>query len=252
MLPNELSEGLCSLKPNQPRLALVAKMRFDVEGNRLSCEMYEGLIESKRRATYTEVTAELDKKDPFFKSHHELFKILQKARNDRGSIDFDLPEAEVLVDSKTGEPIDIFNRPRLDAHRLIEEFMIAANEAATSWVEEKNVPFIFRVHEGPSLEALGRFQELANTAGFPTQIRFSKELSHDLSQLIRKLEGHPAKGILNTALLRSMRQAVYSNLNEGRGKVLRMGAYSQDVMDKLSWMEPISLEQTISKTLQQK
>ncbi len=216
MLPGALSEGLCSLKPKVPRLALVAEMIFDKEGNRISTVMHEAVIESKRRATYTEISNEIDDwrnnraSDPKWElaPHVALYLILKKARHFRGSLDFDLPEAEVWVD-KEGNPTKIFRRPRLDAHRLIEEFMIAANEGATDWAVKNGLPFLFRVHEEPSNQALQQFQELARTAGVSVAIG-SSNLPEVLSDLIRRLDGHPAQTTLNLALLRSMRQAIYS------------------------------------------
>ena len=215
MLPRALSENLCSLKPNEPRLAMVSKIEFDAKGKRGKVTVMNALIESRRRATYTEIQAEWEanKKNPEweFAKHFDLYAILRKARHDRGSIDFDLPEAEVVV-KPTGEPVSIKNRPRVDAHRLIEEFMIGANEAVTDWVMKQGWPFIYRVHDEPSMKALVKFADLAATAG----VHFSLEtenLSETLADLVGRLEGNPAQHMLNMALLRSMRQAVYSALH---------------------------------------
>src|SRR6185437_11004623 len=134
MLPRALSENLCSLRPNEPRLAMVAKMTFDRHGKGLETELMEAVIESRRRATYNQIQSEMESNRGNssweYAPHFELYDLLRKKRKDRGSIDFDLPEAEVLVQA-TGEVISIKQRPRLEAHRLIEEFMIAANEAVT-------------------------------------------------------------------------------------------------------------------------
>ncbi|MBC7691923.1 MAG: ribonuclease R [Methylotenera sp.] len=212
MLPRALSENLCSLRPNEPRLAMVAKMEMDLTGKRTKIQVMEALIESRRRATYTEIQKEWETNqgntDWEYAPHFQLYRLLRKLRNDRGSIDFDLPESEVVVEP-TGEPVSITRRDRVDAHRLIEEFMIAANEAVTSWTMEQGWPFIYRVHDEPAERSLLKFQELVSHAGINFNVE-SQNLSQALNELVKKLEGHPAQTLLNTALLRSMKQAVYS------------------------------------------
>lgn len=214
MLPRALSEHLCSLKPRETRLAFVAKMHFDKQGTRTHTELMEGAIESKRRATYNEIAAEFESqgKDPKWEyaAHFELYRLIRKSRTERGSIDFDLPEAEVVVDAE-GEPIRIENRDRLDSHRLIEEFMIAANEAVTEWALERKWPFIYRVHEEPKEEAIDKFQRLASNAGIRIKLSGGqRNLNLILADLVRRIDGHAAQTLLNMQLLRSMRQAVYS------------------------------------------
>jgi ribonuclease R len=214
MLPRALSENLCSLKPLEARLAFVSKMEFDGEGTRIRTELMEAVIESKRRATYNQIAEEFEKqgKDSSWEyaPHFELYRLIRKSRADRGSIDFDLPEAEVVVDS-TGEPIRIENRDRLDSHRLIEEFMIAANEAVTEWALERKWPFIYRVHEEPSEESIDKFQRLAANAGIRLKLSGGqRNLNRLLADLVRRIDGHAAQTLLNMQLLRSMRQAVYS------------------------------------------
>lgn len=213
MLPRALSENLCSLKPDEPRLSMVAKMLYDRHGNRTSTEVYEAVIQSKRRATYNEIQAEWEAhgKNPQweFQPHFELYRLIRKMRSDRGSIDFDLPEAELKVEP-TGEVISIKQRARVDSHRLIEEFMIGANEAVTEWIMELGWPFVFRVHEEPAMASLLKFQKLAATVG----IVFNLEEGNSpkvMADLVRRLEGHPAQDLLNMALLRSLKQAIYSS-----------------------------------------
>jgi ribonuclease R len=216
MLPRALSESLCSLRPEEPRLALVAKMRFDREGKRLDTELMEAVIESKRRATYTQIQAEYEEhgKDRGWEyaPHFELYKIVRKTRNDRGSIDFDLPEAELVV-KPTGEVVSIKERARVDAHRLIEEFMVAANEAVTDWMMQKGWPFVYRIHDEPSEEALEKFRKLAATVGIPLRIQGGADSPKILADVVKRLEGHPAQALLNDALLRSMRRAIYSSVH---------------------------------------
>ena len=215
MLPRALSENLCSLKPNEPRLAMTAKIEFDFRGNKLSTKLFDSIIQSQRRATYNEIQAEWEankkNKQWEFEAHFDLYKLLKQFRSSRGSIDFDLPEAELIV-KPTGEPVSIKQRPRLDAHRLIEEFMIAANEAVTEWIMERDWPFVFRIHEEPAEQSMINFQKIAATVGVKFTVT-GKNLSRNLAELVKKLEGHPAASLLNTSLLRSMKQAVYSSVH---------------------------------------
>jgi len=212
MLPRALSENLCSLKPDQPRLAFAVKIAFDRNGVPSTTELFESVIQSRRRATYTEIFAEWEQNRRNsaweFAPHFSLFLALRKTRLERGSIDFDLPEPELRV-TADGEVLSIAQRPRNDAHRLIEEFMIAANEAVTRWIMERNWPFVYRVHDDPSPESLEGFRSLAATVG----VRFSsKEASSQkfMAEVIRRLDGHPAQALLNMSFLRSLKQAVYS------------------------------------------
>jgi ribonuclease R len=215
MLPRALSENLCSLKPNVPRLSLAARMEYDRNGQRTKTEILDAVIESRRRATYTEIQAEWTENQGNSKweyaPHAELYALIRKARSARGSIDFDLPEAEVRV-KRTGEVEFIRHRERNDAHRLIEEFMISANEAVTEWMMERSWPFVYRIHEEPSAESLMKFRALAATVGVHLKLEPGAP-PKILSDLVRRLEGHPAQTLLNTALLRSMRQAVYSSVH---------------------------------------
>jgi ribonuclease R len=212
MLPRALSENLCSLKPNEPRLSMVARMEYDRNGSRLHTELMEAVIESHRRATYNQIQEEWEanrkNKDWEFEAHFGLYAKIREARALRGSIDFDLPEAELKV-SPDGEVISILQRARLDAHRLIEEFMIAANEAVTEWMMERSRPFVYRIHDLPANDALERFQMLAASVGVKVSLEAAAS-PKVMADLVRRLEGHPAQALLNTALLRSMKQAVYS------------------------------------------
>lgn len=213
MLPRELSEQLCSLKPHEPRLAMVAKIELDRNGKKLSTEVSNAVIESRRRATYTEIQAEWEKNGKNqgweYESHFALFQILKEVRRKRGSIDFDLPEPDMVV-KPDGEVVSIRQRARLDVHRLIEEFMIAANEAVTEWMMMRAWPFVYRTHEEPSEKSLKKFQKLAATVGIRFSVENAAESPLVLADLVRRLEGHTAQALLNMALLRSMKQAIYS------------------------------------------
>ena len=213
MLPGALSENLCSLRPNEPRLALVSRIEMSHTGKRLKTDVLEAVIESKRRATYDQIQEEweVERENPnwIYRPHFELYAALKKARSARGSIDFEFPEAEISLEPNCGvKSIEI--RPRKDSHRLIEEFMIAANEAVTDWMMARKWPFVYRIHEEPSVQSLENFQALAATVGF--QVSLEKARSPKvLADLVRKLEGHAAQTLLSMSLLRSMKQAVYSS-----------------------------------------
>jgi ribonuclease R len=208
MLPRALSEELCSLKPNVPRLSLACSIDYTRDGEKGEVRLYDAIIESRRRATYTEIEAE--KTEERHRDMFDLYRILKKARHERGSIDFDFPESEILLDEKTGEPHDIVVRERNDAHRLIEEFMIAANESVTEWMLERKLPFVYRIHEEPSMEAIEKFRKLAKNMGVGIAAKGGIPRPKVLAEFVRTLRDHPAEPVLATALLRSMRQAIYS------------------------------------------
>lgn len=223
MLPRELSENLCSLRPNEPRLAMGCTIDFDREGQPGDIDVFNCLIQSRRRATYTEIYAESQRQatktgyDPQweFTPHFELYRSLRKARMARGSIDFDLPEAELVV-APTGEVQSIKLRERNDAHMLIEEFMIAANEAVTRWALEKQLPFVYRVHELPSAEAIQRFFALCRNFNVQVPAPKGGEAMADLNpkafqQLLKEIAKSPAAELLNLGFLRSMKQARYTS-----------------------------------------
>ena len=218
MLPSELSENLCSLRPNEDRLALICEVAYKASGEKKSVKVYNGVIRSKRRATYEEIQKEYDENQKNnswpFHAHFELFDILKKKRDERGSIEFDLPEAYVNVDAK-GEPTEIETYVRKESHRLIEEFMIAANESVTEWAIEKKLPFIYRIHEIPSQESIEKFEELARSVGLNLNLKQAAQNPKKLAKLIVDLEDHPATLLLNMMLLRSMKQAIYSEVHEG-------------------------------------
>jgi ribonuclease R len=208
MLPRALSEELCSLKPHVPRLSMACSIDYTKEGVKGDVKLYDAIIESRRRSTYTEIEAE--KAEPRHKEMFELYRILKKARHERGSIDFDFPESEIILDEKSGEPSDIVVRERNDAHRLIEEFMIAANESVTEWMIERKLPFVYRIHEEPSMEAIEKFRKLAKNMGVAIASKGGIPRPKVLAEFVRTLKDHPAEPVLAVALLRSMRQAIYS------------------------------------------
>lgn len=211
MLPGALSENLCSLRPNEERLALTAKMTFDFSGKLKNTELMSSVIRSRARLTYTEV--ENNWNDPRFASHVELYEILNRVRMQRGALDFQFPEAKAKVDEK-GEPISIEAQPRLKSHRLIEEFMLAANESVTQWVNNKKSPFIYRIHEQPSELKLQQFAKQSKAFGAPVDSRSMKH-PKSISKYLESIRGIPGSEFLESLLLRSLRQARYSAVNEG-------------------------------------
>ncbi|HEY6006332.1 MAG TPA: ribonuclease R, partial [Anaeromyxobacter sp.] len=220
MLPERLSNGICSLNPAVDRLCMVADLVVDGKGETKSAEVYEGVMRSAARCTYTEVARVLDGEKvpdrerfrPEFELMAELQAKLTAMRRRRGAIDFDLPEAKVVLDGE-GRVATIEKRPRNRAHRIVEEFMLAANEAVARWFGARELPTIYRVHGLPDEEKLAAFLELARAHGFE-----APEVPSDpraLNGLLENLKGHAQQRALNQLLLRAMMQAVYSPENIG-------------------------------------
>jgi len=220
MLPERLSNGICSLMPDVERLCMVADMTIGRGGEPLGVEVYQAVMRSAARCTYTEVAQVLDGQPvahrerfrPQFQLMGELQEQLTAMRRRRGAIDFDLPEAKILVD-EAGNVSGIEKRPRNRAHRVVEEFMLAANEAVALWFSSRELPTIYRIHGTPDEEKLRGFLELAEAHGFAVPEGALDPRA--LDDLLKRLEGHPQQRALNTLLLRSMMQAVYSPEDEG-------------------------------------
>ncbi|MCX7793685.1 MAG: ribonuclease R [Thermodesulfovibrionales bacterium] len=220
MLPRELSEDLCSLKPGVERAAFTVEILFSKNGERLNVNFYPSVIKSSSRLTYTSVKKILIDKEPsertkytFLLPHlevmEELARILREKRIERGSLDFDLPEPEVILDIQ-GRPENIIKAERTFAHMIIEEFMIAANEAVAEYLESLCVPSIYRIHEKP--DPL-KMQELAKILKNLTGRKLIK--TSQLSSLIKEMKGSPHEELVNYILLRSLKQARYSPENAG-------------------------------------
>lgn len=220
MLPKELSEDLCSLKPEVERATITVEMLFNERGERLNVNFYPSLIRSRARLTYTSVKKILIDKEPSERERYntlladlelmeELARLLREKRIDRGSLDFDLPEPEVILDIQ-GRPENIIKAERTFAHMIIEEFMIAANEAVAEYLEGLGVATIYRIHEKPDplkMEELSRI--LKNLTG-KRLIKPSQ-----FSSLIKEMKGSPQEELINYTLLRSLKQARYSSENVG-------------------------------------
>lgn len=222
MLPKELSEDLCSLKPKVDRFAFTVEMDFDRYGKRLDARFYPSVIKSDERMTYTSVRkilidedkAEREKYDYLLKDFElmgELCGVLRSARLERGSLDFDLPEPEILLDLQ-GSPEAIIRAERNFAHMLIEEFMIAANEAVAEHIEKLGLPCIYRIHEEPDPMKLEDIFKVVKHLG-----RFGKKTFKpgDFSSLLRAIKGRPEEEVINYIVLRSLKQARYSTINVG-------------------------------------
>jgi ribonuclease R len=224
MLPERLSNGICSLNPGEDRLAFTVALELSREGRVLAHDFLETVIHSDARLTYTQVARALEAADPaalpdvpglleMLGHARDLALAVRGQRSRRGSIDFDLPEEEILLDLQ-GNLREIARRERNIAHRIIEEFMIAANEAVAGYFAWLKVPGLYRVHEPPDGEKLAAFAEFA--AGFGHKLRLPHEPTpRFLADFIETLRGRPEERVLNEVLLRSMKQAVYAMENIG-------------------------------------
>lgn len=221
MLPEILSNELCSLKPKVPRLALVAEIQFDFAGVPKESRFYEAVIESKSRVTYGEAQEIIDGGDPGKHKHvakdilraADLAKILMAKRFQEGSLDLEIPETQLLIDAG-GNPIDVISSERLFAHRLIEEMMLAANVAVAKFLADQEIPAIYRIHEPPNPEAIALLERYLRTFGGRVQLGQGK-LQKRLTKALQEFEGRPEAQVLNILALRSMSQAKYSANNVG-------------------------------------
>lgn len=219
MLPHKLSNGICSLNPGVDRLTLSCKMIIDRGGKVIEHEIFESVIRSKERMTYMDVYKIIDEKDeeliekyepivPMINHMAELADILKNKRIDRGAIDFDFKESKILVDDK-GWPTDVVIMERTVSERLIEEFMLAANETIAEHFHWLQVPFIYRIHEDPKAEKLQRFFEFLTNFGIVVKGTGNKVHPRALQEIVESIEGLPEEAVISTMLLRSMQQAKY-------------------------------------------
>jgi ribonuclease R len=254
MLPQELSTNICSLRPGEDRLVLSCILQLDAEARIESYEIVEGVIRSAARMTYTEVHAIIEGKPetrarnpeltPHFERMRRLAGLMNKRREERGSIDFDLPEPVIEFDEH-GQMRGVARAERTWANRLIEEFMLAANECVATWIEDLGVPSLYRIHERPEPRRVVQFEELAAGFGYSLglgalpvkriQTRGERRDSHGrgrnprqhevpedipvtprmYQKLAKRIEGKPEERILSYLMLRSLKQARYSEINEG-------------------------------------
>lgn len=225
MIPQRLSNGICSLNPQVPRLTMSCEMEIDSTGKILSHEIFQSIIQTSERMTYSAVNAILEEEDsesieryhdlvPMFRLMKELHQILEAHRNHRGAINFEDREAKILVDSE-GHPMDIELRERGVGERLIESFMLAANETVAEHFNRQKLPFIYRIHEQPKEEKMQRFFDFAAALGILVKGTKNTITPKDLQKVIQEVEAKPEAAVINTMLLRSMQQARYSEDNYG-------------------------------------
>lgn len=219
MLPRKLSNGICSLNPNVERLSMTCEMEITPEGDVVNHKIYPSVIESDARMTYNDVNKILESKDektmaryeklvPMFEMMGELHKILLKKRKQRGAIEFSDKEAQIIVD-ETGHPIDIKLRTRGTSERMIESFMLAANETVAEHYYKAHVPFLYRIHETPDSERMLTFFEFLSVFGHVVK-GSTKDLKPKMLQsVLKKIAGTPEEAMISVMMLRSMRQAKY-------------------------------------------
>lgn len=222
MLPPRLSNGLCSLNPNTPRLALTAAMTVDYNGDVVDGDLYESIIESDARTSYTEVYGVLFEQKylerysdfiPMFETMKELKDILSAKRERRGALDFNFPETHVDLDEE-GKPLSVYAYPINYANGIIEEFMILCNEFVASRFYAEKYPFVYRVHEDPDPIKIADFMHVAKLFGAVSGTK-GKPTPRMLSSLMKQIEDEPYAPALSQILLRSLAKARYSEENLG-------------------------------------
>jgi len=222
MLPPTLSENICSLRPGEKRMTFTVEMLFDRHGNIMDDRFYPSMIISNERMTYTSVKkiiidqdiTERTKYDHLlgdFELMAELAGLIRSKRFERGSLDFDLPEPEVVLDLE-GQPESIIKAERNFAHMIIEEFMIAANEAVARYIESRGITSLYRIHEDPDEY---KMTDILNVLRNVADIRKIRLTSKDLPSVLEKIKGHPSEEVVNYIILRSLKQARYSVYNVG-------------------------------------
>jgi ribonuclease R len=224
MFPPELSNEICCLHPRSDRLTLTVELKYDANGEGRGVRFYPSVIRSNERLTYTFVKkilmdedAELRKRFrpilPSLELMADLSQELRQRRMEKGAIDFDLPEPEVILNFQ-GETEDIIRAERNLSHQMIEEFMIAANEAVAHFMEENGSPFIYRIHEPPKQEAVDEFRRFISHLGYKMR-KDSDRSPKDLQKVLFEAKGRPEEKVVNNILLRSMKWAKYSAQNQG-------------------------------------
>lgn len=237
MLPEKLSNGLCSLNPHLPRLALVAEMVLDTHGNVTDSSFYEAVFMSHHRLIYGEVEDMINGfenpkyKDviPELKLMENIARILMKKRFQEGSLDLEIPEAQLLIDA-SGVPTDVIRGDRLFAHRLIEELMLLANVSVARFIVKSGRPCLYRIHEEPFADSLKALEIMAHNWGL--RLRLSSEskgrgtVQKSLMKMLEFVKGKPEENILSILILRSMKQAQYSPQSDVGHFGLAFGDYT--------------------------
>lgn len=220
MLPKQISNGICSLNPKEIRLTLSVLMEIDKSGNVKNHEILESVIESKERLIYDDISDLLEKDDEEIKDRYihiyedlkhmeELCYVLNKKRERRGSLDFDFPEAKIILD-EDGKAVDIKKEERRITNRIIEEFMLVCNETIAEDMYWTQVPLIYRVHEDPDAERINEFNKFIHNFGY--SLKGTQEIHpKELENLMVQIKGKKEEGLINTLLLRSLKKAKYSS-----------------------------------------
>lgn len=225
MIPHKLSNGICSLNQGVDRLALSCMMDINEKGEIVKHKICESVINVTRRMSYTSVHKIIEEKDeaerkeyeeliPMFELMYELADILQARREKRGSIDFDFPEAKIILDEK-GKPIDVKEYERTQANRIIEEFMLAANQTVAEEYFWNELPFVYRTHETPDMEKIQNLALLIENFGYTLKIKEDEIHPKEVQKLMRSIAGKPEEGLIGRLALRSMKQARYTTECEG-------------------------------------
>ncbi len=225
MFPAELATGLCSLNPRVDRLVQSCLMEIDRRGQVVRYELHDGVIHSNERMTYTEVNAILTDRDaetrgryatlvPLFEQMRDLFEILNRRRHRRGSIDFDLKEPEIILDDQ-GMVEQIVALERNVAHRIIEEFMLVANETVAQHLDDNNVPSLFRIHEDPDPLKVEEFEQFVTTLGYSLAAPKGAVKPQHFQKLVERMRGTPQEKPIAFLMLRTMQKARYDPSNLG-------------------------------------
>lgn len=220
MLPEELSNGICSLNPNENRLALSLKMRINKLGKVVDYKIYKSIIKSNYRLVYDDVNDYLDNKDKVYDDEilieklelfDNLYKILKNKREKRGSIDFNFTESQIDVNEK-GDVLNISIFERGSANKMIEEFMLVSNETIASLFAYMDFPSLYRIHEKPKDEKVESFKNILNTLGYNIK---GKELHpKDFQEILKEVSGKDDESLVNMLMLRTMRKAKYANYRD--------------------------------------
>ena len=225
MLPRELSNGICSLNPKEDRLAFSVSMEIDRKGTVVNHRIEESVIRTSERMVYEDVTKILEENDPElverysdlvedFRDMETLSRILREKRMRRGSIDFDLDEAKIILDIQ-GKPIEVKPYERGVSNKIIEEFMLVCNETVAEYMTWNEVPFLYRIHEDPTVEKLLEFNEFIHNFGYHLKGVGGEIHPKSLQNLLEKIRGTREEDIISTVMLRSLQKARYSSENAG-------------------------------------
>ena len=225
MLPHKLSNGICSLNAGENRLTLSCVMTIDTKGNVIDHTIAESVIKVDRRMSYTSVKKILEDHDeneireyeelvPMFELMQELAAILRKKRMKRGSIDFDFPETKIVLDDK-GKPVEIKPYERNVATKIIEDFMLIANETVAQDYFWQELPFVYRTHDNPDTEKIKKLSTFINNFGYSIHIGQDEVHPKELQKLLQKIDGTPEEALISRLTLRSMKQAKYTTMSTG-------------------------------------